>query len=75
MYRSYLSFSPLKEYLKLLEQRRLVTVGSAAKLYSLTEKEPQFMNACDRIMELVPDADRMAPIQKAADQARDVFNY
>jgi predicted transcriptional regulator len=76
MYRSYLSFSQLKEYLKLLEQRRLVVADSAAKLYSLTEKGLQFMNAYDRIHELVPGADdRRVPIQKPADQAPKVFNY
>jgi len=76
MYRSYLSFSQLKEYLKLLEERRLIAVDYAAKLYTLTEKGLQFINAYDRIQELVPNAEeRERPIQKSVDQAPEVFNY
>ncbi|MFI5420648.1 MAG: winged helix-turn-helix domain-containing protein [Nitrososphaerales archaeon] len=76
MYRSYLSFSQLKEYLKLLEERRLIAVDSAAKLYTLTEKGLQFMNAYDRIQELVPNAEeRERSIQKSVAQAPEVFNY
>jgi predicted transcriptional regulator len=76
MYRSYLSFSQLKEYLKLLEERRLIAVDSATKLYTLTEKGLQFMNAYDRIQELVPNAgDREMRIQKSVDQEPKVFNY
>jgi predicted transcriptional regulator len=76
MYRSYLSFSQLKEYLKLLEERRLIAADSAAKLYTLTEKGLQFMNAYDRIHELVPNAEeRERPIQKSVSQAPEVFNY
>jgi predicted transcriptional regulator len=54
MYRAYMSYSQLKEYLKLLEERELITYDPASQLYLLTEKGLKFMNAYDRINELVP---------------------
>jgi predicted transcriptional regulator len=56
MYRAYMSFSQLKEYLSLLEERNLLSYDIASGLYNLTEKGLQFMNAYDQIHELVPNA-------------------
>jgi predicted transcriptional regulator len=54
MYRAYMSYSQLKEYLKLLEERQLITFDPGSQLYMLTEKGLKFMNAYDKINELVP---------------------
>jgi len=54
MYRAYMSYSQLKEYLKLLEERELIKYESGSQLYVLTEKGLKFMNAYDKINELVP---------------------
>jgi predicted transcriptional regulator len=54
MYRAYMSYSQLKEYLKLLEERQLIKYEPGSQLYVLTEKGLRFMNAYDKINELVP---------------------
>jgi len=54
MYRAYMSYSQLKEYLKLLEERQLIQYQPGSQLYVLTEKGLKFMNAYDKINELVP---------------------
>ncbi len=54
MYRAYMSYSQLKEYLKLLEERQLIKYELGSQLYVLTEKGLKFMNAYDKINELVP---------------------
>jgi predicted transcriptional regulator len=54
MYRAYMSYSQLKEYLKLLEERQLIKYEPGSQLYMLTEKGLRFMNAYDKINELVP---------------------
>ena len=51
MYRAYLSYAQLKEYLTLLESRNLIANDAPARLYRLTEKGLQFMNAYERIHE------------------------
>jgi predicted transcriptional regulator len=76
MYRSYLSYSQLKGYLKLLEQRGLIVFDAPMKLYTLTEKGMRFMSAYDTIHELVPGADeREKPIPEAMAPAPEGFNY
>jgi predicted transcriptional regulator len=78
MYRSYLSFAQLKEYLKLLEERRLIAVDAPTMLYMLTEKGLQFMNAYDKIHELVHCAEeRDRPIQEvvAPMAKKEAFSY
>ncbi len=49
-----MSYSQLKEYLKLLEERQLIKYELGSQLYVLTEKGLKFMNAYDKINELVP---------------------
>jgi predicted transcriptional regulator len=56
MYRAYMSYSQLKEYLKLLEERQLIIYEPGSQLYLLTEKGLKFMDAYDKINELVPSA-------------------
>jgi predicted transcriptional regulator len=54
MYRAYMSYSQLKEYLDLLEERGLLVFDSGTKLYSVTPKGLEFMNISERIEQLVP---------------------
>ena len=49
-----MSYSQLKEYLKLLEERELIKYEAGSQLYVLTEKGLKFMNAYEKINELVP---------------------
>ena len=45
MYRAYLSYSQLKTYLALLENRKLIVFDENTSRYVLTEKGAQFRNA------------------------------
>ena len=54
MYRAYMSYSQLKEYLKLLEERQLIKYEPGTQVYVLTDKGLRFMNAYDKINQLVP---------------------
>jgi DNA-binding PadR family transcriptional regulator len=49
-----MSYSQLKEYLKLLEERQLIKCEPGSQLYVLTEKGLKFMNAYEKINALVP---------------------
>ena len=64
MYRAYMSYSQLKEYLKLLEERQLIKCEPGSQLYVLTEKGLKFMNAYEKINELVPSVNEIkSPIE------------
>ncbi len=54
MYRAYLSYAQLKEYLKLLEEGGLVNYEAGTALYKLTQKGLDFLHTYDRMTELVP---------------------
>jgi predicted transcriptional regulator len=56
MYNAYMSYSQLKEYLKLLQDRDMITFDPGSQLYRLTENGLKFMDAYDKIRELVPNA-------------------
>ena len=53
MYKAYLSYSQLKEYLSLLQDRQLLKYEEGSQIYTITEKGLRFMNAYDQIRELV----------------------
>ena len=53
MYKAYLSYSQLKEYLSLLQERDLLKYEEGSQIYTITEKGLRFMNAYDDIRELV----------------------
>jgi predicted transcriptional regulator len=57
MYRAYLSYSQLKEYLKLLQSRDLIRYEEGSQLYHLSERGLRFINVYREIKELVPTAD------------------
>ncbi len=53
MYKAYLSYSQLKEYLALLQERDLLKYEEGTQHYTITEKGLRFINAYDEIRELV----------------------
>jgi predicted transcriptional regulator len=53
MYKAYLSFSQLKEYLSILQEKNLLAYEEGSNLYRLTQKGLRFMNAYDEIEQLV----------------------
>jgi predicted transcriptional regulator len=57
MYRAYLSYSQLKDYLKLLQERDLIRYEEGSQLYHLSERGLRFINVYEEIKELVPTAD------------------
>lgn len=57
MYKAYLSYVQLKEYLKLLQERELIKYEEGSRVYTITEKGLRFMNAYDKISELVPSTE------------------
>jgi predicted transcriptional regulator len=74
MYRAYMSYAQLKEYLALLQEKGLIEFDDRTQLYRLTEKGLRFMNAYDKIYELVPKAsERNAPPEKGP--VSEVYEY
>jgi predicted transcriptional regulator len=79
MYKAYLSFSQLKEYLALLQEKELLSYEDGSHLYRLTEKGLRFMNAYDEIEELVSTGNDKKP--RSDDQVirdsekREAFNF
>jgi predicted transcriptional regulator len=57
MYQSYLSFTQLKDYLALLQDRDLVRYDESARLFFVTENGLRFMELFDELRKLVPNAD------------------
>ena len=53
MYKAYLSYTQLKEYLALLEARQLIKYDEGSQTYTITEKGLRFINAYDEIRDLV----------------------
>jgi predicted transcriptional regulator len=74
MYRAYLSYSQLKEYLKLLQDRELIRYEEGSQLYLLTERGLRFINVYEEIKQLVPTADERNSTSAAASTANP-FEY
>jgi hypothetical protein len=64
MYRAYLSYSQLQDYLKLLQERNLIEYGTGSQQYTLTQKGIQFMSAYEKIDDLILSTDQRNAIQK-----------
>jgi predicted transcriptional regulator len=69
MYKAYLSYSQLKEYLTFLQERDLLKYEDGTQLYRMTEKGLRFMNAYDEIRELVSHTEEAAPAERQARQS------
>lgn len=53
MYKAYLSYAQVMEYLKFLQENDLLTCEERTRLYRVTEKGLKFLNASDELNELV----------------------
>jgi predicted transcriptional regulator len=58
MYKSYLSYHQLKEYLNLLQERDMIAYQEGNQIYRITENGLKFMHAFEEIRELVPSLRR-----------------
>ena len=56
MYKAYLSYTQLKEYLALLQSRELINYDETSQIYTITQKGLRFINAYDEIRELVAES-------------------
>ncbi len=56
MYKAYLSYSQLTEYLKFLRETDLLKYEEGTQVYRPTEKGLKFLKASDYMSELVPFA-------------------
>ena len=74
MYRAYLSYSQLKEYLKLLQDRELIRYEDGSQMYLLTERGLRFINVYEEIKQLVPTADERNN-SAAASNTANPFEY
>lgn len=53
MYKAFLSYTQLKEYLRFLEKSNLLKYEEGTQLYKITDKGRHFLHAYDEISELV----------------------
>jgi predicted transcriptional regulator len=53
MYKAYMSYTQVKEYLNFLQESNLIKYGEDTQLYSVTEKGMRFLRAYDEISGLV----------------------
>ncbi len=53
MYKAYLSYTQVKEYLKFLLDNHLLKYDGGAQIYKVTEKGRRFLHAYDEISDLV----------------------
>ena len=75
MYRAYMSYAQLKEYLALLQEKGLLAFDQRTQLYRLTEKGLKYMDAYDKIYELVPKASEMNEEALQPVPTTEVFKY
>lgn len=53
MYKAYLSYAQVKEYLRFLQESNLIKYEEGTQLYKVTEKGRHFLQAYDEISDLV----------------------
>src|SRR5579872_6267251 len=64
MYRAFMSYTQLKEYLVLLEERKLIEFDAQTQLFTMTEKGLRFLNVYEAIQELIPSAEERNQLKK-----------
>ena len=57
MYKAYLSYNQLKEYLQFLQESNLIKYESGSQIYRITDKGFQFLRAYEEISGLVAQND------------------
>ena len=53
MYKAYLSYTLVKQYMKFLQENGLIKYDKLTKEYQITEKGIRFLHAYDKIIELL----------------------
>ncbi len=53
MYKAYLSYTQMKEYLRFLQDKGLMEYEEGAQIYRITEKGIQFLRAYEEITNIV----------------------
>ena len=53
MYKAYLSYTQLKEYLTFLQENELINYERGSQLYRVTDKGRHFLEAYDELSDLV----------------------
>ncbi|SMH71419.1 winged helix-turn-helix domain-containing protein [Candidatus Nitrosotalea okcheonensis] len=53
MYKAFMSYTQVKEYLKFLQDNNLIKYETATQLYKATEKGIHFIHAYDEISDLI----------------------
>ena len=57
MYKAYLSYSQMKEYLQFLQENKLMEYESGLQIYRITDKGIQFLTVYEDIVGLVSPSD------------------
>ena len=57
MYKAYLSYSQMKEYLQFIQENNLMEYESGAQIYRITDKGIQFLTVYEDIVGLVSPSD------------------
>ncbi len=57
MYKAYLSYSQMKEYLQFIQENNLMEYESGAQIYRITDKGIQFLTVYEDIVCLVSPSD------------------
>ncbi len=57
MYGAYLSYTQLVEYLKLLQEKALITHDKEKQLYRVTEKGIKFLHTSNKLNDLLRESD------------------
>lgn len=55
MYKAYLSYAQMKEYLKFLQEKDLIHYEEGDQLYKITEKGTRFLQKYHEILEVVSE--------------------
>lgn len=53
MYRAFMSYTQVKEYLKFLQENNLIKYEASTQMYKATEKGIHFIHAYDEISDLI----------------------
>lgn len=61
MYKAYLSYTQLKEYLTYMEQNLLIKYEEGTQLYRITEKGRKLMHLCEEIGDMISTNDDRLP--------------
>ncbi len=64
MYKAYLSYAQLKEYLPVLEQNGLLAYDKGEQIYRTTQKGLHFLNITNSLQEMMEEVPNTQELQK-----------